>query len=195
MITESSERIAERGLYTDLPVSFGKKMKGECHKAVKWISDVQLNNPERWAIFVNQFRLQKDSSNNGWRGEYWGKMMRGASLIVQYTGDDSLYAVLENTVRDMLTVAEADGRVSTYNRDREFVAWDLWSRKYVILAMEYFLEICRDAALNEDIVSFLTAQMDYILDRVGEGEGKVMINQTAKVVESLNSCSILCLVE
>jgi DUF1680 family protein len=29
------------------------------------------------------------------------------------------------------------------------------------------------------------------MSRVGEGEGKIMINQTAKVVESLNSCSIL----
>ena len=191
MIFEGSERILGKSLYTDMPLSYGKKMSGACHEAAKWISDVQLGDPERWAIFVNQFRLQKDSSNNGWRGEYWGKMMRGASLIVHYTGDDTLYDVLETSVRDMLTVIEPDGRVSSYNRDKELVFWDIWGRKYVVLAMEYFLDICRDPSLREKIVSFLCAQMDHLMSRVGEGEGKIMINQTAKVVESLNSCSIL----
>lgn len=191
MILENSERIVGQSLYTDMPVTATKKMEGACDEAIRWICKRQLSSKEDWAIFVNQFRLQRDSDNNGWRGEYWGKMMRGAALLVQYTGDDELYSVLEDTVRDMLTVAEPDGRVSSYRRDKEFGNWDIWSRKYVILSMEYFLDICRDDALKGEIIGFLTAQMDYVMSKIGEGEGKKPINQTAKVVESLNSCSIL----
>ena len=191
MIFENSKNVIGKSKLYDAPVSFEKKLTGTLNNTVNWIKEVQLLNPDRWAIFVNQFRLQKDSSNHGWRGEYWGKMMRGAAHIVAYTGDDALYSVLEESVKDMLTVAEPDGRVSSYQRDYELEWWDIWSRKYVILAMEYFLDICRDKALEKEIISFMCRQMDYIVAHVGDGEGQKSIIETAKVVESLNSCSIL----
>lgn len=191
MIFENSKNVIGASKLYDLPVATDVKLEGICDEAIKWIVDAQCSSPERWALFVNQFRLQIDSSNHGWRGEYWGKAMRGAALIAAYTKDDALYKILEDSVRDMLTVAEHDGRVSSYQRDYEFEWWDIWSRKYVILASEYFIDICRDEELKKEIISFLCAQMDYILLRIGNGEGQKQINQTAKVVESLNSCSIL----
>ena len=66
--------------------------------------------------------------------------------IYEFTRDEELYDVLTESVRDMLTVAEGDGRVSTYERESEFNGWDMWSRKYVILACEYYLDICHDEA-------------------------------------------------
>ena len=59
--------------------------------------------------------------------------MRGGVLTWEYTLDAELYDVLTETVWDMLTVADSDGRVSTYSRETEFGAWDLWCRKYVLL--------------------------------------------------------------
>ena len=67
-------------------------------------------------------------------------------MVYEFTRDEELYDVLTESVRDMLTVAEGDGRVSTYERESEFNGWDMWSRKYVILACEYYLDICRDEA-------------------------------------------------
>ncbi|MBO5293795.1 MAG: hypothetical protein J6B71_00895, partial [Clostridia bacterium] len=34
-----------------------------------------------WKKFVQVFREQQDGTNYGWRGEYWGKMMRGAAMV------------------------------------------------------------------------------------------------------------------
>ena len=62
----------------------------------------QLSDPVLWAKFVDVFRSQPDAVNQGWRGEYWGKMMRGACYTYRAlsakTPDDELYAVLVRCV-------------------------------------------------------------------------------------------------
>ncbi len=149
----------------------------------------QLTDAAQWAKFVQVFRDQPDSDNLGWRGEYWGKMMRGAALVYKYTKDGELYAVLEGTVRDLLTVADEDGRVSSYRRETEFCGWDMWCRKYVLLGMQYFLEITEDGALTDEIITFLKGHADYILRHVGEG--KMPVTATSNFWLGLNSSSIL----
>ena len=95
------------------------KYDGFFDKVFTFVEDFQLLNPNLWRRFVQQFREDADF-DAGWRGEYWGKMMRGAAMVYAYSHDAVLYEVLCNTVRDLLTVAESDGRVSSYSRDTEF---------------------------------------------------------------------------
>ncbi len=162
---------------------------GVADEAASFLVKEHLCNRALWAKFVDVFRTQPDSSNRGWKGEYWGKMMRGAVLVYQYTRDEELYLVLEESVRDMLTVIEEDGRVSSYLRESEFEGWDIWSRKYVILACEYFLEICRDSSLSGELVLFISRIADYILLHIGEG--KKDIRRASGAWFGLNSSSIL----
>lgn len=56
---------------------------GVIDETIKFIEDMQMLNPELWFRFVQQFRLHTDT-DNGWRGEFWGKMMRGACFIYSY---------------------------------------------------------------------------------------------------------------
>ena len=151
----------------------------------------QLKDRKLWKKFVDQFRNHTDTVNAGWRGEYWGKMMRGGALVYEYSHDDGLYDVLTETVHDMLTVAENDGRVSTYDRETEFNGWDMWCRKYVILGCEYYLDICRDEDLRAEIISFIKGCADYVLAHIGNEEGKKPITDTSKNWLGMNSCSIL----
>ena len=164
---------------------------GLVNYAARFFQEEQLKDRVLWKKFADQFRTQYDSANNGWRGEYWGKMMRGGALIYEFTRDEELYNVLTESVRDMLTVAESDGRVSTYSRESEFNGWDMWCRKYVILACEYYLDICRDESLRGDILSFIQGCADYIIARVGQGEGKTPITETSRAWCGMNACSIL----
>lgn len=166
-----------------------KDLTGCIHAAAMFLQKEQLSDPTLWKRFVDQYRLQVDGLNRGWRGEYWGKMLRGAVLVYEYTRDNRLFAILTDTVRDMLTVAEPDGRVSSYSRDTEFDGWDIWGRKYVLLGMEYYLEICADEALREQILSFLCRQLEYIMARIGEG--KKRITSASRNWLGLNSSSIL----
>ncbi len=167
------------------------KMKGLGDFSARFFLENQLKDRELWKKFVEVFRTQPDSEKNGWRGEFWGKMMRGASLVYAYSGDETLYEILEETVRDLLFVAEEDGRVSSYKREKEFCGWDLWCRKYVILGLEYFLEICKDEDLKKEILTFLCHCADYILKYVGSGEGKMPITDTSRSWRGMNSSSIL----
>ena len=149
----------------------------------------QLLDSDTWALLVDQFRRREDGKNGGWRGEYWGKMMRGASLTYRATKNEKLYSVLVGTVKDMLTAEDKLGRFSTYSVDTEFNFWDMWARKYVILGMAYFTDICKSKALKAKIVSALKRHADYIIEHIGEG--RLSILDTSTLVGALNSASIL----
>ncbi len=168
------------------------KLEGSLAESVRFVERNQICEVGLWQKFVNVFRNHADGSGNiwiSWRSEFWGKMMRGASMVVKYTKDKGMYDILEGTVRDILTAEDELGRISGYSLDDEFTQWDLWGRKYVMLGMMYFMEICNDEALNREMIASMCRQADYILDHVGEG--KLDIRTCSKHWEGMNSCSIL----
>ena len=162
---------------------------GVADQTARFFQNKQLTDRELWAKFTDVFRSHPDSQNHGWKGEFWGKMMRGGCLVYEYTQDDELYSVLTESVKDMLTTAEADGRVSSYDVTNEFTAWDMWCRKYVILACEYYLDICKDEEFKAQIIEFIKGCADYIILHIGEGKTK--ITHTSGFWYGLNSSSIL----
>ncbi len=157
----------------------------------KYIEEIQLLREELWARFVDQFGRDADMGK-GWRGEYWGKMMRGACFVYSYTQNAALYRTLEKTVLDLLEKQEENGRISTYGSERELNYWDLWCRKYVLLGMQYFMEICKDKALAQRILQSMRRQVDYIMEYIGEEkDGKCPITLASHHWRGLNSSSIL----
>lgn len=167
------------------------KFNGVADWSATFLQDKQLYDENLWKKFVDVYRTKPDGQDQGWRGEFWGKMMRGAALVCDYTRDEKLYSVLTGSVKDMLSVAEEDGRVSAYTRETEFDAWDIWSRKYVMLAMEYYLDICKDESLKQEILTFITGCANYIIERIGNGEGKKRIVKATRSWFGLNSSSVL----
>ena len=163
---------------------------GVIDQSIRYIEELQLLRPELWRRFVQQFREDADF-DAGWRGEYWGKMMRGACFTYSYTQNGQLYDILTQTVSDMMESADPDGRISSYGRDHEFDGWDIWSRKYVLLGMQYFHEICKDAAFAERIVASMCAQTDYIIGKIGDGPDKMPITAATRHWRGLNSSSLL----
>lgn len=164
---------------------------GHIDDAFRFIEGFDLLKPELWARFVEQFRINPDDADCGWRGEYWGKMMRGASFVYSYTHNEKLLKVLTDTVEDILTTIDDLGRISSYSVDAEFNGWDMWSRKYVLLGMQYFMEICEDEFLNARLIEAQKKQVDYIISKVGTAEGKTPITKTSFLWKGLNSSSIL----
>ena len=165
------------------------KFYGVADNAALFLQNEQLKDAALWKKFVDIYRIKPDADNQGWRGEFWGKMMRGGVLVYEYTRDEELYRVLTDSVNDMMTVAEPDGRVSTYQKDAEFDSWDLWCRKYVILSCEYYLEICKDDELKQKILSFICGCADYILAHIGAD--KKRITSASRSWYGINSSSIL----
>jgi len=154
----------------------------------RFIEEFQLLDPVHWKRFVDQFRIHSDTEK-GWRGEYWGKMMRGACFVYSSTRNPELYRVLTATVRDMLSAMEPCGRISSYPMEGEFDGWDLWCRKYVLLGMQYFLEINEDEELAKQIVASMCTQLDYIMTKVGPNG--IPIVKASHYWRGLNSSSLL----
>ena len=164
---------------------------GFINEAFEFIENAHLMDSELWFRFVKQFRLHTDV-DYGWRGEYWGKMMRGACFVYSYTQNDKLYNILTQTVVDMLDSFDEYGRISSYPIENEFKGWDIWCRKYVILGLQYYLEICNDDALIEKIKSGMCKLVDEIMSKIGSEEnGKLPITKASNAWRGLNSSSLL----
>ena len=164
---------------------------GFVDEQIRFIEQFQLLDADQWSRFVRQFKEQTDF-RSGWRGEYWGKMMRGAALTYSYTRNPVLYQVMTDTVKDMLTAADETGRISTFDVSHEFRSWDIWCRKYVLLGMQYYLEVCEDTSLANEVIKSMCGQLDYIIDRIGpKQEGKKPITSATNNWRGLNSSSLL----
>ena len=179
-------------LFADYSNSY--KYEGAIEDAFEFIEKNHLIAPATWHRFVTQFCEADADFDGGWRGEYWGKMMRGACFVYSYSKNPELYEVLKNSVCEMMGAAREneDGRISTYGKSHEFCHWDIWSRKYVLLGMQYFYEVCDDEPLKEKIVASMKAQLDAIMKFIGPAkEGKKPITKATHHWRGLNSSSLL----
>ena len=174
-----------------IEMPFTAESSGVVRRAAEFVSCHQLKNAALWELFADQFKKQPDAENGGWRGEYWGKAMRGGCMVYRVTNDISLYRELEKAVKLLLSASSPEGRISSYPKDNEFFGWDMWCRKYVLLGLEYFYVICDDEELKSAVLSASRAHMDRIMEKVGRGEGRKDILETSRWWGAMNSCSIL----
>jgi len=173
-----------------IDVTHGRKFNGIMDMQARFIEENQLFNEDEWFLFIEQFGNSVDDADKGWRGEYLGKMMRGACMTYQYTSNEALYELLYKVAEQMLSRQESSGRFSTYSVECELDGWDMWSRKYVLLGFLHFHEICRDEEMKDRIIVALTRHLDYIIERVGGGE-KRDLSKTSECWGGINSASIL----
>ena len=165
--------------------------KGYPGEMIKYTIDKQFSDKDLWELTVDQFRTKPDGEDGGWRGEFWGKLMRAACLTYKATGNIKLYAEITESIKDMLSTEEENGRFSTYDLQHEFNGWDMWSRKYAMLGFLYYIDICKNKALVKRITKALKKHADYIIKKVGRSRGKVEIYDTTNIYGGINSCSIL----
>ena len=62
-------------------INLEQKIGSLFEKVIDFIESEQLLDEALWVKFVEQFREQPDAPTLDWRGEYWGKMMRGAVSV------------------------------------------------------------------------------------------------------------------
>lgn len=164
---------------------------GLADEYARYIEKKQLTDASLWQKFIRVFIDRSDIADDGWRCEYWGKMMRGACMTYAYTQNEELYSVLTEAVDGLLKTQDEFGRISGYDAAHEFRGWDVWGRKYVLVGLEYFYDICRDRKLKEKILAAMRRHADYMAEKIGEGNGKIRITDTSEWWGGVNSCSVL----
>lgn len=167
------------------------KFGGDVARLCNFVKEYQIFDRTLWSRFVTQFKFPTDVADDGWRCEYWGKMMRGAASVYAYTHDEELYSVLRETVEDLLTSADENGRITSYMDGHELCGWDMWGRKYVLLGLQYFCEVCPEPELVDRCEKAMCRQLNCIMAKVGRENGKMTITETSQAWLGANSCSIL----
>lgn len=85
---------------------------GRADAMIHFVQEKQLKNRQLWQLAAEQFTAPVDDADLGWRGEYWGKLMRGACMTWEYTQAAALYLLLADTVDVLLGCQDEAGRTN-----------------------------------------------------------------------------------
>ena len=136
------------------------------------------------ALLSSPFRDQSDR-DGGWRGEFWGKVVRSMILAWRAVPEPRLRAAIDMAVDFALEAHDDDGVFSSYPRKLRLSGWDLWGRKYLLLGLErYYRLVSPSPRIQETIARILNQILTEIehsrapLTSLGNHEG-------------LASCSLL----
>lgn len=120
---------------------------------------------------VDIFRYRNET-DNAWRCEFWGKIVRSAILSNVYVQDPELAKIIRDTVYDILSTQTEDGCISSYPAEKQLDGWDIWGRKYVLIGLvRYYEMVSSDLAVKTACIRLL----DYLIAQVG-GDGRNMKN-------------------
>lgn len=124
-----------------------------------------------YARLVDVFGNHTDD-DGGWRGEFWGKIIRSTILAWQITRDEELLEIIKATVKDLISTQSADGCISSYSPEKQTSHWDIWGRKYALAGLVRYCEVveCDPKVLKaaEKLVFHLMTQV---------GPGKINITE------------------
>ena len=149
----------------------GAKYTNTVHENAMFILQKQLKDKELWKKFVNVFKSKADIVDQGWRGEYFGKMMRGACLTYRYYPDEELYEIMYDTVKNLLATQDELGRIATYTVEAEYNGWDMWTRKYVLVGCLYFYLTVTAKYVGEIFTAYYVVETEIFGCTVVEVEG------------------------
>ncbi len=166
----------------------GSGAKNECIDSIMRRISAGLFEKIDFSITVDMFRNTLDYFA---AGEFWGKLMRAACIFYECTRSDALKAVIEASMKDMLSVQAVDGEISCTPRSAQpngTHGSDLWERKYVLLGMFAYYRVFHDEA----VLSAMCRLADYTCTQVGSREeGKTPITDTGWAFCGIESSSIL----
>ena len=136
-------------------------------------------------LYTLPFRNKTDKGGT-FRGEFWGKWFTSAALATAYHTRDSYLDLLEQTVKDLMETQEADGRLSSYPREEDFLNWDIWGRKYALLGLLSFYDLTGDEAA----LKAAGRSVDALISIAGEGRQK-LTETGLQVLGAMSSTTVL----
>lgn len=143
-------------------------LKGALGKALQRTVDNRLKLVD-YDQLVEPF-AKRNEADGAWRCEFWGKIVRSAITAAYYTGDTGLRAMLDKTVKDMMATQTADGCISSYPADKQLTGWDLWGRKYTLLALLRYYEMLDQ---NPEVLACCCKMVDHLTSQVGENKADI----------------------
>ena len=137
-----------------------------------------------YTMMVDPFRFR--SENDGaWRCEFWGKVVRSAILAWYLAPSDILLKKIRATVRDILSTQTPDGCISSYPDAKQISGWDVWGRKYVLLAL---LRYYRMISPDQEVLLACRKMIDHLIGQLAKRQIDL---RSCGMHDGLASCSIV----
>jgi uncharacterized protein len=92
--------------------------------------------------FVEPFRHRNETRL--WQGEFWGKLMLAAISSCSYNNDPIMRKKIDDAVDGLISTQTPDGYIGNYSDSARLQQWDVWCRKYTILALLSYNELTGD---------------------------------------------------
>lgn len=136
-----------------------------------------------YSLYVTPFRDKTDDKGQ-WGGEFFGKWYTSAAHAYSYRPEASHLEIIQDSIEKLKQTQDDNGRLSASGKD--FSTWDIWGRKYSLLALLSHFEQTAD-------ISSLQAAADSVRNIIGiAGRNQVKITETGlEAIQALSSCSIL----
>ena len=132
------------------------KLKGELGK-MQLLCIENLVKRTNWAGLVVPFRERYET--NSWRGEFWGKMIRGAILLAYTTQDAELKKLIKETVYDIISTQDENGCITTVAEKNQPGLWEVWGRKYVLMGLTRY---CQYIEKDPVVVDACRREVDHL---------------------------------
>lgn len=118
--------------------------------------------------FVEPFRHRNETRL--WQGEFWGKLMLAAISSYNYNHDPVMLKKIDDAVTALISTQTPDGYIGNYADSARLQQWDVWCRKYTILALLSWYD------LNGDKKSLRAASQlaDYTISQLGPGRKEII---------------------
>lgn len=133
---------------------------------------------------VDVFRTRTEN-DNGWRCEFWGKILRGAILLNSFVNDAEMEKIIDETIADILTTQDEKGCISSYPEEKQLEGWNLWGIKYVLIGL---LNYAERGGKTEEITLACEKLLTYVESLL---ESKGLFFHEIGCHTGLASCSIL----
>jgi len=145
-------------------------LQGLLGRAIRKTVEKRLKQAD-YPLLESPFR-NRDEKDNAWRCEFWGKITRSAVTAAATTRDAELKNMLRTTMGNIMATQTAEGCISSYPEERQLQGWDVWGRKYVLLALlRYYEMLDSDSAVLECCCRLA----NHLMTQIGPEEGKTDI--------------------
>ena len=137
------------------------KLKGELGK-MQLLCIENLVKRTNWAGLVVPFRERYET--NSWRGEFWGKMIRGAILLAYTTQDAELKKLIKETVYDIISTQDENGCITAVAEKNQPGLGEVWGRKYVLMGLTRY---CQYIEKDPVVVDACRREVDHLMEQLG----------------------------
>ena len=118
--------------------------------------------------FVEPFRYKNETRL--WQGEFWGKLMLAAIASCDYNRDPQMRKKIDDAVKGLIATQMPDGYIGNYSDSARLQQWDVWCRKYTLLALLDYNNLTGD----KQSLKAASLLADYTLSQLGTGKKDIV---------------------